>query len=55
MADYDSSTNYKQARAMGRASLYRAVEELEEAGAIVRDGRSLLIRDEALLRKMLGK
>ena len=40
---------------LGRASLYRAVEELEEAGAIVRDGRSLRIRDEALLREMLGK
>lgn len=50
-----SMTELCQQLNLGRASLYRAVEELEEAGAIVRDGRSLRIRDEALLRKMLGK
>jgi len=37
---------------MGRASVYRAMEELEQAGALIREGKSIRIMDRELLRQL---
>ena len=48
-----SMTDLSQQLNLGRASLYRAVEELEESGAILRDGKMLKVLREDVLRDVL--
>ncbi len=43
-------TDLSQRLNLGRASLYRAVEELEELGAITREGKCVNVLEEELLR-----
>ena len=45
-----SMTDLSQQLNLGRASLYRAVEELEESGAILRDGKLLKVLREDVLK-----
>lgn len=47
-----SMTDLSQQLNIGRASLYRAVEELEEAGAILRDGKTVRVLREDVLKNM---
>ena len=46
-------TDLSQQLNLGRASLYRAAEELEESGAILRDGKMLKVLREDVLRDVL--
>lgn len=48
-----SMTDLSQQLNLGRASLYRAVEELEESGAILRAGKMLKVLREDVLRDVL--
>lgn len=46
-----SATQLGQRLGMGRATLYRAFEALEESGAIVRSGKTIRIADRAALER----
>lgn len=46
-----SATELARRLDVGRASLYRAFAELEAAGAIARQGKQILVLDQALLRQ----
>lgn len=44
-----------QSIGVGRATLYRAFEVLEERGAIARDGKTIRILDREMLRSLCGR
>ena len=48
-----SMTDLSQQLNIGRASLYRAVEELEAAGGIFRQGKNVCVKEEEALRGFL--
>ena len=50
-----SMTDLSQQLNLGRASLYRAVETLEEMGGICREGKTVRILDEEKLREIMEK